>query len=87
MCSRQDVLPTSAVILLRNAGGLERGNRGETVIIEVVVEMDGIRTIMKTCSSCGDRVYREHPTNAEYGLAVVDGRRYPDACPGCGNSL
>jgi hypothetical protein len=42
---------------------------------------------MKTCDSCGDRIYREAPTNAEYGLAVVDGQRYPDACPGCGDSL
>jgi hypothetical protein len=42
---------------------------------------------MKTCNSCGDRIYREDPTNAEYGLSVVDGRRYPDACPGCGDSL
>lgn len=53
----------------------------------VCIEAAGTRTLMKTCNSCGDRVYREDPTNAEYGLAVVDGRRYPDTCPGCGSSL
>jgi rRNA maturation protein Nop10 len=42
---------------------------------------------MKTCDSCGNRIYREEPANAEYGVAVVDGKPYPDACPECGNSL
>ncbi len=53
----------------------------------VRVERLDVPIHMKTCDSCGDRVYREAPTNAEYGLAVVDGQRYPDECPGCGGSL
>jgi hypothetical protein len=44
-------------------------------------------TDMKTCESCGGRIYRERPSNAEYGVTVVDGRRYPDACPRCDASL
>jgi DNA-directed RNA polymerase subunit RPC12/RpoP len=39
---------------------------------------------MKTCSECGQRIYREPPENDEYGVAVVGGRRYPESCPNCG---
>ncbi|MFB6154342.1 MAG: hypothetical protein ABEJ22_00485 [Haloferacaceae archaeon] len=42
---------------------------------------------MKTCENCGRRIHREAPGNAEYGIGVVDGRRYPDACPRCGDPL
>jgi rRNA maturation protein Nop10 len=39
---------------------------------------------MKTCSECGKRIYRETPDDDEYGIAVVDGRQYPEVCPNCG---
>lgn len=42
---------------------------------------------MKTCANCGQPVHREEPDNAEYGIGVVDGRRYPETCPNCGFDL
>ncbi|MEA1932585.1 MAG: hypothetical protein U9O06_13710 [Euryarchaeota archaeon] len=38
---------------------------------------------MKHYPSCGRRLRRQTPDNAEYGVPAVDGRRYPDHCPYC----
>jgi hypothetical protein len=72
---------------LRGSAGRSARSSDETLMRRVRVERVDVPIHMKTCDSCGDRVYREAPTNAEYGLAVVDGQRYPDECPGCGGSL
>ncbi|WP_162551721.1 hypothetical protein [Halohasta litchfieldiae] len=42
---------------------------------------------MKQCSNCGSRLRRKAPENEEYGIAAVDGRRYPDDCPDCGAAV
>ncbi|WP_269844165.1 hypothetical protein [Halegenticoccus soli] len=39
---------------------------------------------MKDCNECGARLSLRRPSDAEYGVPAVDGRRYPDECPRCG---